>query len=51
MTADPFTLDQAVIDAGRRLIDALTADPPDEGAVDAAREALNAAREARWGSA
>lgn len=48
MTApDPAALDQVVIDAMRDLAVARQADPPDPGAVDAARQALITAREAR----
>lgn len=46
---DVFDLDQAVIDAGRDLLDAMTAEQPDPAAVAAAREALKAARRTRWG--
>lgn len=48
MTAPtPAELDQAVIDAGRALLTALTADPLDQQAVDDATTALEAARDAR----
>lgn len=40
-------LDQAVIDAGRALVDALAADPLDPQAVAAATQALHDARAAR----
>ncbi|WP_198588290.1 periplasmic heavy metal sensor [Geodermatophilus chilensis] len=42
-----FDLDQAIIDAGRNLLAALTADPLDPDTIAAAREALQQAREAR----
>lgn len=44
---DVFALDQAIIDAGRVLLAALTAEQRDPDAIDTAREALQAAREAR----
>ena len=48
MTAPtPADLDKAVIDAGVALLDALTADPLDQQAVDDATAALEAARTAR----
>lgn len=47
---DVFDLDQAVIDAGRALLAALAADPPDPEAVEAARAGLHQARAARWGA-
>lgn len=45
---DVFTLDQAVIDAGRALVAELMADPPDLDAIAAAKQSLSEAREARW---
>lgn len=43
-------LDQAVIDAGRELAAAQLADPRDEQRIEDAREALRAARLARYGA-
>lgn len=47
---DVFVLDQAVINAGRELVAALMADPPDPDAVDMARQTLLSARADRWGA-
>lgn len=46
---DVFALDQAVIDAGRAFLTALLNNQATPADVDTAREALKAARRARWG--
>jgi hypothetical protein len=47
--ADELDLDQALIDASRALLAALSAAQPDEAATADARQRLRAAREARAG--
>lgn len=46
---DELDLDQAIIDASRALLAALSAPRPDEAATATARERLRAARAARSG--
>lgn len=43
-------LDQQIIDAGRALAQAQRSDPRDQGAIDAARTALQELRAQRWPS-